>query len=84
MVTGTFDGCAVLLQGSRWDAAQAFLARFRAILDKRLDRDSALRAEVMTHPSEKEQVEVMLGRLNGPDAEHPQKAVPGGSGGQEG
>ena len=84
MVTDTFDGCAVLLQGARWDAAQAFLTRFRAMIDKRLDRDTALRAEVLSHPAEKEQIEVMLGRLRGPDAEQPINADPGGSGGHKG
>ncbi len=84
MVTCTFDGCVVFLQGARWEAAQAFLTRFRTNLDKRFGRDSALRAEVMTHPAEKDQIRATLGRLNGPDAEPPIPADPGGPGGQEG
>ena len=84
MVTCTFDGCVVFLQGARWEAAQAFLTRFRTNLDKRFGRDSALRAEVMTHPAEKDQIRAMLGRLNGAEAEPPIPADPGGPGGQEG
>jgi len=81
MVTITVDGCVVLLQGARWDAANAFLTRFRASLEKRFGRYSALRAEVMAHPAEK--IRAMLGRLNGFDAEQPIPADSGGSGGQD-
>lgn len=84
LVTGTRDGCLVLLQGARWDAAQAFLARFRTNLDNRLRRDSALRAEVITHPAEKDQMGTLLGRINGPASEQAEPADPGASGGQEG
>ncbi len=84
MVTITVDGCVVLLQGARWEAAQAFLSRFRASLDKRSGGDSALQAEVLVHPAEADQIREMIGRLNGSDAEQPVPVNPGGSGGQEG
>jgi len=84
MVTRSSDGCLVLLQGARWDSSQAFLTRFRTSLDKRVGRDSGLRAEVMTNPADEDQIEVTLERLMEPNGGPVASTDPGGSGGQDG
>jgi hypothetical protein len=65
LVTCGFDGCLVLLQGARWDSAQAFLSRFRGSLDKRVGHDSALRAEVWINPADQAEIKGALAWVKG-------------------
>lgn len=83
LVACTPDGCFALLQGARWESAQAFLARFRNRLDARLGRDSALRADVMIHPADKDQVSATLARLRESGSTPNSRRDPGGEGGQD-
>ena len=69
MVTRFGDGYLVLLQGARWDATQAFLSRLRTGLEKRFGGGASLRTEVMIHPSEKDQIGMILRSLDQSDAE---------------
>jgi len=84
LVTCTFDGCLILLQGARRKPAQTFLARFRSELEGKVGRDPGFRIELLTHPSEKSQLDLMLGRSAGSQESAPQPEVPGGSDGPEG
>lgn len=67
LVACTVDGCVVLLQGARRDPVQAFLARFRSGLEKKLGHDPILKAEVLTYPAEKSGIQGLIDRLNDPD-----------------
>jgi KaiC/GvpD/RAD55 family RecA-like ATPase/CheY-like chemotaxis protein len=83
LVTRAVGACLVLLQGARGEAAQAFLSRVKASLERRFGRDPAFRATVLIHPAEKGQIGVILGHLIGTEADRPGPADPGGSSGRE-
>ncbi len=82
LVTLARGGCLVLLQGARWDSAQAFLARLNSRLREKGGSDPTLRSTVLTHPSEKDQIEEVLRRLLGAGIRMPDPSEAGGSDGQ--
>jgi CheY-like chemotaxis protein len=52
LVTRGADGCLVLLQGARSEAAKAFLTRFRNRLAQHIGRDPRLVFDAFAHPGE--------------------------------
>lgn len=60
LVTRTREGCLVLLQGARENAAHAFLARFQRILQDRLGAEPDLKALLLASPVSVEDFENML------------------------
>lgn len=83
LITCTSEGCIVLLQGARWDPAQAFISRFRSGLEKRIGHDPALKTEILTYPAEKSEIEGLLERLKNVRGEKAPAAGPEEQDGQK-
>lgn len=75
LVTCTGRGCLILLQGARRKSAQSFLDRFRSELRYRGLVDLDFRYEILTHPAEKERINLVL---NPPAGSQESDLLPGG------
>jgi CheY-like chemotaxis protein len=83
LVACTTEGCSVLLQGARREAAQAFLDRLGP--DLRVAEGPVLDMEVkiLSYPADKDAIADVFGRVDSTGNVEKTQSKPGGSGGQE-
>ncbi len=79
LVACTRDGCLILLQGARRGPAQTFLSRFRSDMEKRAGGDPGFRVNLLTHPMDKDQLDVIIGWATTPQASATSPALAGES-----
>lgn len=83
LVACTSDGCSILLQGARKEAAQAFLDRLAPDLRTLDDQPLELDVEILSYPGDRDAVADVFGQVDGAGNLSRTETKPGGSGGPE-